>query len=252
MASVNSHPDITESEHAWTGVVVALPQEAQCLGFAKAKPGSMLDGPGIRACVSGMGEVRAERAARQLIDDGARALISFGTAGALDPALHPGALLLPRSVIFRNTEYPTHEAWHARVVNHLNGPEGLVLDAMLHAEEPLTSVRQKHAARRLTQTAAVDMESGAVARVAESAGVPFLVLRVVADPAWRALPGAALVAMTPDGHLRPFSLMMAVARKPSELIALRRLALDFERARSALRSLAQDLEEIATPLRGSR
>ena len=43
-------------------------------------------------------EPRAGRktAARRLIDDGSDALVSFGLAGGLDPALRPGALIVPR------------------------------------------------------------------------------------------------------------------------------------------------------------
>ena len=40
----------------------------------------------------------AERAARQLVAEGAGALVSFGLAGGLDPALRPGALVVPARI----------------------------------------------------------------------------------------------------------------------------------------------------------
>jgi adenosylhomocysteine nucleosidase len=236
------------SSSAWTGVVVALPQEAQCLGLAAAKAGSLIElGSHARVLVAGMGEMRAERAAKILLEEGASALLSFGMAGALDPGLRPGDLLLPKTVLRRNAVHEVNPGWHARVVDRLNGPEGIAMGAMLHADEPLASVRQKHAARRLTGAVAVDMESGAVARIAEITGVPFLVLRAVADTAWRALPGAALAAMDADGRLRPYDLLKALLRHPSEIWDLRKLAVDYQAARRSLSGLRSDFDELVFP-----
>ncbi|MBV9758454.1 MAG: hypothetical protein JO047_15510, partial [Alphaproteobacteria bacterium] len=52
-----------------------------------------------RPAAGGGNAIGAEQAARRLIDAGVRALLSFGLAGGLDPALRPGALLIPREVL---------------------------------------------------------------------------------------------------------------------------------------------------------
>jgi adenosylhomocysteine nucleosidase len=72
----------------------------------------------------------------------------------------------------------------------------------------------------------VDMESHVVAAVAAAAGLPFLVIRAIADPAGRALPAAALAGLSPDGGTRPWTVLLALARSPGQLIALIRLAGD--------------------------
>jgi len=71
-----------------TGVVAALEFEAQSLGTRRHLAdglGSLRDGSLLR--VSGVGGDNAARAARELVAAGAGALLSWGVAGGLDPAL---------------------------------------------------------------------------------------------------------------------------------------------------------------------
>ena len=77
-------------------------------------------------------------------------------------------------------------------------------------------------------------ESHGAAKAAPAAGVPFLVLRAVADPAGRDIPRAALVAMTPDGGVRIGTVIAALLRRPWELAGILRLAGD---ARAGMRTL---------------
>src|SRR5262249_60264974 len=68
--------------------------------------------------------------------------------------------------------------------------------------------------------AAVDMESPAGAGEAVAAGLPFLVIRAIADPAGRALPAAALAGLAPDGSARPWAVLLSLLRRPPQLIGL--------------------------------
>jgi hypothetical protein len=79
------------------------------------------------------------------------------------------------------------------------------------------------------------MESHWVARVAAEHGLPFAVLRVVVDPADRALPPAACLELAEGGRVRRRALLRAVLAEPAQIAALVRLAID---ARRALRSLS--------------
>jgi adenosylhomocysteine nucleosidase len=158
---------------------------------------------------------------------GALALVSFGLAGGLDSALAPGSLLVPGCVVERDTRYAANPALRAWL-----GPGS---DAPLAAcAEPVATVVAKARLRAATAAAAVDLESGAVARVAERHNLPFAVLRAVCDPAWRALPEAALVALNRHGEVGFGPVLAWLARRPGQLPSLLALARDAARARAAL------------------
>jgi adenosylhomocysteine nucleosidase len=89
---------------------------------------------------------------------------------------------------------------------------------------------------------AVDMESAAIARVATEAGLPFVVLRVVADDAADALPDKVESLVTDDGRTRLRGLLNFVLA-PAEFARLIRLAQRSQRARKVLQRVAVQLAE---------
>ncbi|MBV9757226.1 MAG: hypothetical protein JO047_09245 [Alphaproteobacteria bacterium] len=100
--------------------------------------------------------------------------------------------------------------------------------------------------RRLRQqsgASAIDTESGAVARVAQQRGVPFAVLRAICDPAERALPPAALIALDHAGSVRILRVLASVTAAPSQIPALVQLAWDGAIARRALIRRVAELRE---------
>jgi len=90
------------------GIVAALAAEARTLGravppheqFALLPDGSLL-------AVSGMGFEAAERDARALIDAGCNALVSWGLAGALDPRVTPGTVVVPELLMIAMKPTPS-------------------------------------------------------------------------------------------------------------------------------------------------
>jgi len=99
---------------------------------------------------------------------------------------------------------------------------------------PVADAAAKTALFAATGAAAVDMESAVVARAAQRHGLPFAILRVIADPAHRPLPGAALVAMGADGEVDLVAVLRALILDPRQLPALIRLARDSRGAFAAL------------------
>ena len=81
---------------------------------------------------------------------------------------------------------------------------------------------------------AVDLESGAVARVAQAHGLPFAAPRAIADPATRTLPPAALVPLKPSGGIDLPRILLSVLAKPAQIPALIGLARDAGQARGGL------------------
>ncbi|HKM64762.1 MAG TPA: hypothetical protein VJY39_19970 [Acidisphaera sp.] len=173
----------------------------------------------------------ARRAAEGLVRSGVDALVSFGLAGGLDPALAPGALVIPEAVRLATGEtLPADPALIAR----FGGPTHKL---MLAAEAPVADAADKTVLFAHTGAVAVDLESGAVAEVARSRGLPWAVVRVVCDPAGRDLPRAALAALDPSGGgIAGMRVLAWVLRRPGQVPALLRLARD---AAAAQRTLAR-------------
>jgi hypothetical protein len=81
---------------------------------------------------------------------------------------------------------------------------------------------------------AVDMESHIVARSSAEFGLPMVAIRVITDPAVRVLPQAAVAAMRANGTTDIAAMIRSVMKRPRELPALVRTALDAWAARAML------------------
>ena len=153
-------------------------------------------------------------------------LVSFGLAGGLDPALRPGDLLIPATILDAGQTWSTDPALNTM----LGGCTGHVLRG---GGTILATPAQKHAARQ-AGAHAVDLESAAVARVATRLGLPFAALRAICDDATRALPRAALIALDNTGRIGFLRIAAAILARPSDIPALIALGRDAARARTAL------------------
>lgn len=85
-----------------------------------------------------------------------------------------------------------------------------------------------------TCAAVVDMESHVVAAAAARHGLPFTVLRAVADTSERSVPPAARIAMLPGGGVDLGQVLTSLARAPGQLHQLIAIAIDTRRALVAL------------------
>jgi adenosylhomocysteine nucleosidase len=199
---------------------------------------------GLAAQPSGGIAAQTTAIAETLLREGAEALISFGIAGALAPALRPGTLLVPRAVIDeRGVRYAVDSEWRMKIVDALRGA-GLRLDDgdLLGARDAAASPARKAELHRITRAVAIDLESDLVAQVAMRALRPFLVLRAVADSASQALPDAAIHGLAPNGRPALGRVLLSIARDPRQIPALIKLAGDTRRALDALRSALRAVE----------
>jgi adenosylhomocysteine nucleosidase len=184
----------------------------------------------------------ADTKADGLIERGATALLSFGIAGGLDEALPTGTLVVATGVVVRNATIATDAAWCARLVAAIPGAvSGLVLggDRIIGRAQLKAELFQR------TGALAVDLESGGVARVAAGAGLPFAVLRAVADAAARDLPAAALVGLDARGGVALGAVLASLWREPGQLARLLGTAGD---TRGALRALAGAIRSLGAGL----
>jgi adenosylhomocysteine nucleosidase len=222
------------------GVVAALASEARALGASMPRGGdpplSELAqlGEGSLLALSGIGRAAAAAAAQALVDAGVSALMTFGLAGGLDPALGPGSVVIPREVLSSDgARYTADQAWRQQVAAAVSPlwavTEGNLLTTPLAIETPAG----KAAAFRDTGAAAVDMESAAVAEVAARHNLPFISVRVIVDAAADILP-RAVVAASRAGRVRFARLIGGLILAPREIVSLIRLA---QRYRTAMRTL---------------
>jgi adenosylhomocysteine nucleosidase len=200
------------------GIVVGLAAEAR---IARRLAGTV--------AIGGGGAEGAEAAAHRLVADGATALLSFGLCGGLNPALRPGALLIPDTVLDGATRHTANAAGFGGPTPHL----------LLGGTHIAATAEEKRRLRHMTGADAIDLESGPVARVAAETGLPFAVLRAVCDPAEQDLPQAALAALDGAGAIGLLRVLAALAARPAQLPALILLARQAAAARrSLLRAVA--------------
>jgi adenosylhomocysteine nucleosidase len=229
-----------------TGVVAALEFEARSLG-------AVSDGSLVR--VSGVGAANAARAARELVAAGVGALLSWGVAGALDPALGCGAVLLPAEILGPASaaalplqRLATCRSWRERVAAALQAHAPLSAGALLTSALPVATAASKARLFRDTRAVAVDMESAAVAHVAAEHALPFITLRVILDTASVSLPGSVMRTLEPvnagrSGLWRAAALTSA----PADWGALLRLAAAYRAARRARHDCARRADPTRAP-----
>jgi len=182
---------------------------------------------GWHVAIGGGTAAGAERAARSLLDSGATAFVSLGLAGGLDPSLRPGDLVIPEWVLCRGVRYRTDAALSQRF-------GGTTPHLLLGGDAIVASAADKRRLWRETGAAAVDLESGAVARIAAECSAPFSVLRAICDPAERALPQAASVGLDSHGAIAVWRALASLIAEPRQLPVMLRLAADATVARRAL------------------
>ena len=171
-----------------------------------------------------------------LVEDAVRhasCLVSFGIAGALAPDLRAGNVVISTEVMAGEHSWRPEEPFRRRVAD-LAHRIGAVEGPVLGASAILATTAEKRRAWSETGALAVDLESDVVARIAASAGIPFVVVRTIADTVLRELPPAALIPLTEDGTPQLARVLGSVLRRPRQFAALVGLARETRTALSAL------------------
>ncbi len=194
---------------------------------------------GTLVALSGIGAGAAATSAAALVEAGATALVSWGLAGGLDPALTAGTICLPSAVLTpAGAEFKTDGHWRELFLAAIASRRPVAGGPILTNATALDDVAGKAAAFRATGAVAVDMESVAVAAIAAQHRIPFLAVRVIVDTAADTLPRSVLAA-TQGGQLRIGRLLQGLAQSPGDIPALLRLARRYGAAKRALVAVAR-------------
>ena len=170
-------------------------------------------------------------------------LVSFGIAGWLAPELEAGRVVVSGEVVSGRHHW-TVEPNYMRRLSDFAHSIGAVEGPVLGTSSILATRIEKKYAWATTRALAVDLESEIVARTAMTLGIPFIVLRAIADTARRDLPPASLIPLGPDGRPHVFRVIAAVLRRPFQVPGLIGLAQETRMALSALIGPARALRSL--------
>lgn len=216
------------------------PQVIAVTGFAlEAK---IAEGRGVLPVIGGGDAATLEAALRTHLTANACGIISFGICGGLKRGLAPGTCIIGREVIAPTSRFSTDAAWSeamAVCVPHA------VRGDIAAVNKPVVRLEEKERLRTTTGAIAVDTESHVAAKLAVQHKLPLVIFRVIADPADRALPRAAEIALHTDGRVDVVAVLRSVIGAPGQIPLLIRLGFD---TRTALRALAQSRRRLGTAM----
>lgn len=200
-----------------------------------AKEIRLAAGPGVEAVGAGGDPERLTRLLDARTVPACRAVVSFGIAGGLDPALRPGDVVVATGIVSLAGRFGCDPVLAAALARPLaSSGTRLVQADLAGADAAVLSVAEKADLHRASAAAAVDMESHVAAAFARRHGLPFAALRVVCDPAERALPAFAAAALTPEGDPDIRAVLGALLRGKARVGDLIRLGRDSSAAFAAL------------------
>jgi len=229
-----------------TGIVVALPEELSTLTSKKIDKGChVFITDTIVLAYSGAGADNARAASALLITQGATRLISWGCAAALSETLKPGDLVLADTLIdAEGAQIGTHPGWielsQSLLSNSLKAHSG----SLAESRSIVATGKDKKHLHAQTGAIALDMESIAIAKVAQLNNLPFLAIRTIADPVNMDLPKSINHSLNNEGDIVLAKLLLFIALHPTELPGLIKLGLHFNAAKNTLKLVAKQLDHL--------
>lgn len=226
------------------GILVALPQELQTLSTQKLALGEAFQlSDQIWIIRSGMGHQNALKASEVLIDKGVKSLVSWGTAGALNPKLQAGDLVLAEQVLTAHQERFFTEAHFRQEIAHILSSELNIYFGTLWASDTLVEhPQEKENLFQNYQVEAIDMESAALAKIAEAKAIPFAIIRAIVDTRDMKFPKVVSLATRANGEVDYLKFILYALLRPRDWPLIYRLAQAFERAKQSLKRVAQLLQ----------
>ena len=191
--------------------------------------------------ISGVGRDAASHAAQLMVDGHQpHTLISAGFAGALTPGLEHGTVVIPNRILDDHHEciytLPQDEQIAFLAEETIKNTTLVTVDSVVSSKEEKFQLREE------SHADLVDMESAAVARIAQEADVRFLAVRVISDTSEETLPPEVSRLSQPQSPMHRFgAALAAITRRPRAVSDLWKL---WEQGMSCSRTLADQLEQI--------
>jgi adenosylhomocysteine nucleosidase len=193
-------------------------------------------GPGVTTVMAGGNPARLRAMLRARVEPDCRAVISIGIAGGLDPSLVPGDVIIATSIIAADRRHVASSFVAHRLAARLSDhPKQVIMADVAGVDSAVVSPGAKRALRGATGAVVADMESHVAAAFAARHGLPFAAVRVVCDPAHRALPDLVATALRPDGKVSYGGVFRSLWQRPVQMFGMLRLAQDAAEGFRALR-----------------
>jgi adenosylhomocysteine nucleosidase len=162
--------------------------------------------------------------------------ISSGLAGALKESLRPGDLIVPLKVrtLRNDLNADSDSLFRERAIQQ----GALPIETLITVDRIVTTAKEK--ARLAFFGEAVDMESARIMSHFVAAGAPVITVRAVSDSADEDLPIDFDRCLTPQGGIKPMSLVNAIVRRPSKLPNLVRFGRQSNQAAQRLAGFLDD------------
>jgi len=184
----------------------------------------------VVVALTGMGPVRARRAARYALQCGPEICISSGLAGAVKDEFKRGDILVARQVAEMRGKRAF--ACDMALVEQAGTSGACVVERFLTSPSVVLSSKAKRSLAALGD--AVEMESLGVLAAAHAANTPAVAIRVISDDAGQDLPVDFNHVLSGKGKVRPVRLLSSLAAEPGSLRGLLQLAGDSKRASAGL------------------
>lgn len=196
-------------------------------GNLKAREG-MIGSMSARAVMTGIGPTRARAAVDETLRQIApKRVLHVGVAGALDPKLSIGQLLVIEQVSDEFGGLINVEPWLF--------PSSALRAHSRTVSRPAMSTAEKAALRAQSSADVVDMESYVIASTCQDRGIPLAILRAVSDDAQETLLEPLVTCLGEDGRLNWPLAISRLIRRPLLLAAALRTRRNTTRALGSLR-----------------
>lgn len=235
------------------GIITALRMEASCVSSFRMPYNRIVRlAEGSVVWLSGMGDDAARSAATELLELGVTSLVSFGIAGALDPKLSSGDLILPESILAGKIpqddedglfSYPVSLEWRDRVEALLPPHLTIVGGTLTTSPGVLASAKAKLELGAVTGACAYDMESAAIAEVAAKYEAPFIAIRAITNPVDFSPPAELLHAIQPEGSIKILHLLSLLYQGSVDVATLLHLGKEIREARRTLATVIRKADK---------
>ena len=200
-----------------------------------------------RTSVVGLGRIAGEQVSALLDAAPCRLLLSLGFAGALDPDLRPGDIVVANAYLHGSSAavpgapHTTRAAMLLRQsgISALEGP-------VLTVDEPLLTPLAKRRALYGSGALVVDMEGRWIAEAAAARNVPLVAIRAVLDEARYPLPSFVATIIADEGR-REWAHAVRAMSDPCAVRSFLPLALKSREAGRALQEAVQSVLPALVP-----